>query len=69
MLKRVQAGVLEVAYEESSPAGGAASERHERFFTAAYERRVIPAVGHNLPQEAPRELSAAVASLTRQSAR
>src|SRR5207247_10320296 len=41
----------------------ASSERHHRFFTAAYERRVIPLAGHNLPQEAPQDFSAAVLSL------
>jgi pimeloyl-ACP methyl ester carboxylesterase len=44
-----------------SPA--ASSERHTRHFTGAYERRVVPGVGHNLPQEAPREFAAAVLSL------
>jgi pimeloyl-ACP methyl ester carboxylesterase len=44
------------------PAGG--SERHARFFARKYERRVIPSVGHNLPQEAPQEFAAAVLSLT-----
>lgn len=43
-----------------SPA--ASSERHTRHFTGAYERRVVPGVGHNLPQEAPREFAAAVLS-------
>jgi pimeloyl-ACP methyl ester carboxylesterase len=40
------------------PLGG--SERHARFFTGRYERRVIPLVGHNLPQEAPQAFAAAV---------
>jgi len=39
-------------------AGG--SRNHARFFKAAYERRVIPVVGHDLPQEAPREFAKAV---------
>jgi pimeloyl-ACP methyl ester carboxylesterase len=43
------------------PLGG--SQRHDRFFTAQYERRVIPLVGHNLPQEAPQEFAAAVRSV------
>ncbi len=43
------------------PVGG--SERHDRFFSAAYERRVIPMAGHNLPQEAPRDFAAAVLSV------
>ena len=41
----------------------ASSERHARHFTGGYERRVVPGVGHNLPQEAPREFAAAVLSL------
>lgn len=42
------------------PIGG--SERHAPFFTGRYERRVIPLVGHDLPQEAPAEFAAAVLS-------
>lgn len=40
------------------PLGG--SESHSRFFSAAYERRVIPLAGHNLPQEAPNEFAEAI---------
>jgi pimeloyl-ACP methyl ester carboxylesterase len=43
------------------PLGG--SQGDERFFAAPYERRVIPRVGHNLPQEAPQEFAAAVLAL------
>ena len=43
------------------PSGG--SERHAQFFTGKYERRVIPLVGHNLPQEAPKEFAEAVLSV------
>ncbi len=39
------------------------SERHDQFFSAAYERRVIPAAGHNLPQEAPDDFAAALLSV------
>ena len=39
------------------------SARHARFFTGKYERREIPEVGHNIPQEAPAEFAAAVTSL------
>ena len=53
--------VLDGGGDGVAPLGG--SERHARFFTAAYERHVIPLVGHNLPQEAPREFAAAVLSL------
>ena len=40
------------------------SERQRRFCAGAYEHRVIPLVGHNLPQEAPQEFANAVRSLT-----
>jgi pimeloyl-ACP methyl ester carboxylesterase len=43
------------------PSGG--SEGHARFFTGRFERRVIPVVGHNLPQEAPKEFADAVLAL------
>jgi pimeloyl-ACP methyl ester carboxylesterase len=36
------------------------SEGHHRYFTGAYQRRVFANVGHNPPQEAPREFAAAV---------
>lgn len=39
------------------------SEPHARFFTGRYERRLIPRVGHNVPQEAPREFAETVLSL------
>ena len=42
-----------------------ASETHARFFTGPYQRRVIPLVGHNLPQEAPAEFADAVLELVR----
>jgi pimeloyl-ACP methyl ester carboxylesterase len=34
-----------------------------KFFTAAYERRVLPRIGHNVPQEAPDATVAAVRDL------
>jgi pimeloyl-ACP methyl ester carboxylesterase len=37
-----------------------ASLAHAQFFTASYERRTIPRVGHNVPHEAPRETADAV---------
>jgi pimeloyl-ACP methyl ester carboxylesterase len=40
-----------------------ASVGHARFFTGPYQRRLIPRVGHNVPQEAPRETAAAVLEL------
>jgi len=43
-------------------AGGAG---HEGRFTGRYERRVIPLVGHNIPQEAPREFADAILAVRR----
>ncbi len=43
------------------PAEG--SKRHDRFFSGPYERRLIPRVGHNVPQEAPTETVAALREL------
>lgn len=43
-----------------APLGG--STDHHHFFNGKYEHRVIPGVGHNLPQEAPREFVEAVLS-------
>ena len=36
---------------------------HARMFTGPYERRLIPRVGHNVPQEAPAETLAAIRDL------
>jgi pimeloyl-ACP methyl ester carboxylesterase len=41
----------------------AASATQARFFTGAYQRRLIPVVGHNVPQEAPKDVAAAVLEL------
>ena len=41
--------------------GGCAGHGHH--FTGRYERRVIPRVGHNLPQEAPEAFARAVLEL------
>jgi pimeloyl-ACP methyl ester carboxylesterase len=43
------------------PAGG--TERREQRFSGAYRRHAIPVVGHNVPQEAPRQFAEAVLSL------
>jgi pimeloyl-ACP methyl ester carboxylesterase len=41
----------------------ASSEGHERHFTNRYDRRVVPGVGHNIPQEAPQIWAAAILEL------
>ncbi|MDB5656225.1 MAG: Epoxide hydrolase [Tardiphaga sp.] len=57
----VPAIVLHGADDNITPV--AASENHGRHFTAHYERRVLPGVGHNAPQEAPRAFAEAVMEL------
>jgi pimeloyl-ACP methyl ester carboxylesterase len=48
------------------PAAG--SEKHARHFTGSYARRVIPVVGHNLPQEAPEPTVTAILDLIKATA-
>ena len=40
-----------------------ASATQARFFTGSYQRRLIPVIGHNVPQEAPAATAAAVLEL------
>jgi len=55
--------VLHGADDGVGPVKG--SENHGQYFTAHYERRVIPGVGHNVPQEAPQEFADAALQLCR----
>jgi pimeloyl-ACP methyl ester carboxylesterase len=41
------------------------ADTQARFFTSRYERRLIPLIGHDVPQEAPKETVAAVLDLLR----
>jgi pimeloyl-ACP methyl ester carboxylesterase len=41
----------------------ALSETHGKYFTGPYQRRVVPNVGHNVPQEAPHAFADAVLEL------
>lgn len=42
------------------------TDTHARNFTGPYERRVLPRVGHNVPQEAPGEMVRAMRDLMKQ---
>jgi pimeloyl-ACP methyl ester carboxylesterase len=44
------------------------SEAHARHFTAKYDRRVLPGVGHNPPQESPQAFADAVLELCKKAA-
>lgn len=39
------------------------TDTQARFFTGSYQRRLIPVIGHDVPQEAPKETAAAVLDL------
>lgn len=41
------------------------ADTQARFFTGPYQRRMIPLIGHDVPQEAPAETAAAVLELLR----
>jgi pimeloyl-ACP methyl ester carboxylesterase len=43
----------------------ATSEHHAQFFSGPYRRRLLPRVGHNVPQEAPDVVTSAVLELVR----
>jgi pimeloyl-ACP methyl ester carboxylesterase len=44
-----------------TPSEGA--EKHARFFTGPYRHRILPGIGHNIPQEDPQAVSEAVLAL------
>ena len=54
---------LHGAADGVTPVG--ASESHGKHFTAAYQRRVLENVGHNVPQEAPQPFADAILQLCR----
>jgi pimeloyl-ACP methyl ester carboxylesterase len=41
------------------------SDKHRRHFTGPYQRRVLPMIGHNPPQESPKAVSDAILELIR----
>jgi pimeloyl-ACP methyl ester carboxylesterase len=51
--------------EDAGTSPPEASIAHAKFFTGPYQRRALPRVGHNVPQEAPSETAQAVMELVR----
>jgi len=41
------------------------AEKHAAFFTGPYQYRALPKIGHNPPQEAPKEVASAILELVR----
>jgi pimeloyl-ACP methyl ester carboxylesterase len=59
----IAAPTIALQGEADGVLGPELSESHGRFFTGRYERRVLPRVGHNPPQEAPQAFADAVLAL------
>jgi len=57
----VPAIVLHGEDDGVTPSAGSAG--HARFFSGPYQRRLVPAAGHNLPQETPQAFAAALFDL------
>jgi pimeloyl-ACP methyl ester carboxylesterase len=55
---RVPTVVLHGADDGVTPPGG--SESHARYFTGPYRRQVVAGAGHNVPQERPADVVAAI---------
>ncbi len=49
----------------TAAAAPASAASRSRFFTGPYQHRMIPIIGHDVPQEAPRDVAAAVLDLLR----
>jgi pimeloyl-ACP methyl ester carboxylesterase len=49
--------------DDDGVAPPAATDSQARFFTGRYERRLLPGIGHNVPQEAPAAMVAALRDL------
>jgi pimeloyl-ACP methyl ester carboxylesterase len=62
-LPKISVPTIALAGEANGVGPAQRSESHARFFTGPYRRQVIPVVGHNLPQEAPNDVSDAVLGL------
>jgi pimeloyl-ACP methyl ester carboxylesterase len=56
----ISASTIVLHGEDNGVAPLGRSESHHRYFTGRYERRVLPKVGHNPPQEAPAAFAQAI---------
>jgi pimeloyl-ACP methyl ester carboxylesterase len=54
-----------VLHGEGDGVGRPAGSASQAGFTGPYRRQLIPLIGHNVPQEAPKETAAAVLELLR----
>ena len=61
---RIAVPTIALQGEADGVAPAQASDPHAAFFTGTYQRRLLPKVGHNPPQEAPHAFAAAVLELT-----
>src|SRR5579863_156947 len=62
---RIAVPTIALQGEADGVAPSQAADPHAAFFTGPYRRRLLPRIGHNPPQEAPRAFADAVLELTR----
>lgn len=62
-LPKISVAAIAIQGEADGVLGPELSEGHARQFSGRYERRVLPRIGHNPPQEAPRAFADAVLTL------
>jgi pimeloyl-ACP methyl ester carboxylesterase len=60
---RIQVPTIALQGDADGVLPAQASEKHAPFFTGAYQRRVLPTIGHNPPQESPSAFAEAVLEL------
>jgi pimeloyl-ACP methyl ester carboxylesterase len=65
---RIPAPTIVLHGDGSGLSSPASSVKHAPLFTGPYQHRVIPVVGHNLPQEAPNAVADAVLELVQATA-
>ena len=55
---------ITISSDFDGPAKNGAAYR--KLYTGPYQHRVLDGIGHNVPQEAPRDFASAIADATRQ---
>lgn len=62
-LPKISVPTIALDGDDDGVAPSAGFPDHDRYFSGRYERRVLPGVGHNPPQEAPQDFADAVLSV------
>jgi pimeloyl-ACP methyl ester carboxylesterase len=62
-LPKIAAPTIVLQGEEDGVNSAAATDTQARYFTGRYQRRLLAKIGHNVPQEAPQAVAAALLDL------